>query len=114
MPAVARKDKRDSVKSPHGVGPDCIGATTYKTDEGSDNVFVNGYGVVREGDKMEEHPKPGCVNHAPTLKSFSSKVYVNGKRLGRFGDAYIEAGNHVISSGSENVSDGSPQTSAGK
>lgn len=111
MPAVARKNKTDSVKSPHGVGAECKSPATYKTDEGSSNVFVNGEGVVREGDKMEKHPKPGCANHEPVLKSFSSKVYVNGKRLGRFGDAYKEAGDHIISSGSENVFDGSPQTS---
>ena len=111
MPAVARKDGRDSVKSPHGTGDECNSPATYKTDEGSGDVFVNGYGVVREGDKMQKHPQPGCSIHAPVLKSFSSKVYVNGKRLGRLNDAYIEAGNHIINSGSENVSDGSPQTS---
>lgn len=111
MVAVARKLGVDSVRSPHGVGAECRSPATYKTDEGSSNVFVNGIGVVREDDKMQKHPQPGCSNHAPVLKSFSSKVYVNGKRLGRLGDAYIEAGNHVISSGSENVFDGSPQTS---
>lgn len=111
MPAVARKDKRDQVTSPHGTGPECESETIYHTDEGSDNVFINKIGVVREGDKMEAHPKPGCTTHTPTLKSFSAKVYVNGKRIGRIGDAYILEGVHPIKTGSSNVFDGSPQAS---
>lgn len=111
MPAVARKDKKDSVKSPHGVGDNCESEATYHTDEGSSNVFVNGKGVVRENDKMESHNKPGCVPHTPTLKTFSSKVYVNGLRMGRNGDAYVLDGSHKIITGSDNVFDGSPQAS---
>lgn len=111
MPAVARKDKEDSVESPHGTGDECKTKATYHTDAGSSDVFVNSIGVVREDDAMESHPKPGCVAHQPTLKSFSSKVYVNGKRLGRLGDAYILDGTHPIKSGSKNVFDGSAQTS---
>lgn len=111
MPAVARKAGTDSVKSPHGSGVECRSPTTYATDEGSSDVFVNGKGVVRETDKMEKHPKPGCAVHAPTLQTFSSKVYVNGLRLGRKGDAYKPEGIHEIITGSSNVFDGSPQTS---
>lgn len=111
MPAVARKDGTDSVKSPHGSGDECKSETTYHTDAGSSDVYVNNIGVVREGDVMEGHPKPGCVTHKPTLKKFSSKVYVNGKRLGRKDDVYVLDGDHPIISGSENVFDGSPQTS---
>ena len=113
MPAVARKNSVDAVQSPHGTGLCCVSPMVHSTDDGSTNVFVNGIGVVREDDEMIPHTYPGpCCNiHAPTLKKFSSKVYVNGKRMARIGDSYILAGEHVIISGSSNVFDGSPQTS---
>lgn len=112
MPAIARKNSTDTVRSPHGTGPNCESPEDDSTDEGSSDVFVNGIGVVREGDKMITHPKPGCTAHAPVLKKFSSKVYANGKRIGRVDDAYVEAGDHVIKSGSSNVFDSSPQASS--
>lgn len=112
MPAIARKDSTDSVQSPHGTGPNCVNPEVHSTNEGSNNVFVNGIGVVREGDKMISHNQPGCTTHEPVLKKFSSQVYANGKRIGRVNDAYVEAGDHVIKSGSSNVNDGSPQASA--
>lgn len=112
MPAVARKDSADSVQSPHGSGFCCVSPAVHSTDQGSDNVFVNGIGVVREDDLMIPHTYPGpcCAVHSAPLKKFSSKVYVNGKRMGRLGDVYVAAGDHVIISGSGNVFDGSPQT----
>lgn len=113
MPSVARKDSVDSVQSPHGTGICCVDPTVHSTNQGSADVFVNGIGVVREDDTMIPHTYPGpcCNMHTPTLKKFSSKVFVNGKRMGRIGDSYILDGEHVIISGSSNVFDGSPQTS---
>ena len=58
------------------------------TDEGSSRVFVEGHGVVREGDKVEAHTIPGCSTHAPVLTAFSGDIYVEGKRVGREGDTY--------------------------
>lgn len=104
MPEVARKDQIDTVASPDGEGACCAFPSTQYTDEGSDNVFVNGIGVVREGDKMIPHTSDDggcCVLHSPVLDSYSSSVFINGKRVGRKGDTY--GGDHVISSGSTTV-----------
>lgn len=116
MPAVARKSGVDEVASPDGTpGSDCEdnkkkcdAPSTQKTDEGSDNVFIMGIGVVREGDAMIPHPSPacGCGAHAPTLDIFSTRVYANGKRIGRVGDSYA---GHTISTGASTVIDGSAQ-----
>ena len=100
MPGVARKDKKDTVHSPHGIGPNCSVENIYHTDQGSDNVFVNNIGVVREGDKMEQHPNVGCDAHSPTLTKYSSNVYANNKKLGRKDDEYD---GHVITSASTTV-----------
>ena len=97
MPEVARGSGADSVATGHGCD-----ATTV-TDECSGDVFVNGIGVVREGDKTASHLVPSgkdCVSHTVPLTTFSSSVYVNGKRLGRKGDAYS---GHTITSGSADV-----------
>lgn len=117
MPNVARKAAVDTVSSPDGTpGTPCSGGficdspSTQATAAGSSDVFIEGIGVVREGDAMLAHPAPvcGCSSHAPTLSSFSSRVYANGKRIGRVGDAY---NGHVISSGATTVIDGSSQSS---
>ena len=102
MPAVARKDSKDTVASPDGSGVCCGSPSTQSTDEGSSNVFINGIGAVREADAMITHNYAGpcCNPHAPKLSSFSSTVFVNGKGIGRLGDDYSS---HVISSGSSNV-----------
>jgi len=120
MPLVARKAGNDAVASPDGNPGDpcapgkvkCDVASTQKTDVGSDDVFIMGKGVVRETDAMISHPSPacGCAAHAPTLSTFSSRVYANGLRIGRVGDAY--GGDHLISTGAPTVSDGSAQASA--
>jgi len=119
MPAIARKDETDTVDCVDGTpGSDCSpgvkrcdSPSTQATKAGSGDVIINGIGVVREGDIMKPHPAPecNCPLHAPVLTAFSSKVYANGKRIGRIGDLYTSG--HVISSGSGNVFDGSPQTS---
>ena len=97
MPEVARKDGTDTISTGHG----CDGTTV--TDQGSDNVFVNGKGVVRQGDLTAVHLVPAgdvCVPHAVPLSTFSSTVFVNSKGLGRKGDFY---NGHQLTSGSPNV-----------
>lgn len=97
MPEVARKDGQDSISTGHGCD-----ATTV-TDEGSSRVFVNGYGVVRSGDKTAVHlipSGPSCVPHTVPLSSFSPNVYADGKNIGRKGDKY---NGHTLTSGSTNV-----------
>jgi uncharacterized Zn-binding protein involved in type VI secretion len=95
---VARKSGTDTVSIPH---PTCQGST--ETDAGSSNVLINGIGAVREGDAVASHTldPPACPSHAPGLSTFSSKVLVNGKGLGRLGDTY--GCGAKISSGSDNV-----------
>jgi uncharacterized Zn-binding protein involved in type VI secretion len=100
MPAVARKDGKDSVASPDGSGDGCGFPSTQATDQGSSNVFINGIGAVRQGDAMRTHSGPGCIPHSPTLSSFSSSVFVNGRGIGRKDDVYS---GHRITSGSDDV-----------
>lgn len=84
--------------------------TTQVSNAGSSTVFVNGIGVVRNGDAMASHPDgnpctPVAINHAPTLSTFSNTVFANGKNIGRIGDKYDSDGHydHTISTGSTNV-----------
>lgn len=101
MPAVARGDHQDSVISKTGTGDNCDDPVTTSTDERSDKVFVEGTGVVREGDRVAPHNKSGCSTDTSVLTSFSSKVFVQGKRIGRIGDQYT--GDNTIISGSSRV-----------
>lgn len=73
---------------------------------GSGNVFVNGIPVSRQGDVNTGHLLPGspCPSHAAPIASGSSTVKVNGKGIGRVGDAI---------SGCTSVAAGSPNVSAG-
>jgi uncharacterized Zn-binding protein involved in type VI secretion len=84
--------------------------TTQASASGSDDVKVNGIGVVREDDTMTTHPDgepcvPAPVNHTPKLSTFSSTVFANGRRVGRIDDKYNSDGHysHTIISGSEDV-----------
>jgi len=97
MPAVARKSGTDTVSTGHGCD------TTTVTDQGSSDVNVNSIGAVRAGDLCQVHLIPAgssCVPHTVPLTSFSSTVFVNGKGIGRLGDAYS---GHTVTSGSGNV-----------
>lgn len=97
MPAVARGDGKDSVKTNHG----CDGTTV--TDQCSSDVFVNGVGVVRLGDNNRIHLRKvgdNCVPHTVALSKASGTVFANGKGIGRKGDKY---GREEITSGSANV-----------
>lgn len=116
MPEIARKAEVDTVDSPDGTPGDpcpgdvkCNSPSIQATKAGSSDVFIMGIGVVRETDKMKSHPSPacGCAAHAPTLTVCSSRVYANGLRIGRKGDAY--GGDHIIISGAPTVFDGSAQ-----
>lgn len=101
MPLVARKDgSNDEVNTTHVATGDvdtsdgsfCDKSTlNVKTDTGSENVFAEGHGVVRQDDTVENHAIGGtCSNHpsAPKLTSYSPNVYANGKKIGRKGDQY--------------------------
>jgi uncharacterized Zn-binding protein involved in type VI secretion len=97
MPAISRKGGTDTISTGHGCD-----ATTV-TNQGSDNVRVNGIGVVRIGDLQQTHlilVGISCVPHALTLSSGSSTVRANGRGIGRKGDSY---GPETLTTGSENV-----------
>jgi uncharacterized Zn-binding protein involved in type VI secretion len=64
--------------------------------ECSENVFVNGRGVVRVGDAFQPHCK-----HSRIVSKGSSSVFVNGKAVCRIGDL-LSCGDKVCE-GSENV-----------
>lgn len=85
MPGVARKD----LDSASGIAI-----------EGSQNVFCNGKGVVRIGDKVASH---GLPPHSPTppMIEGSANVFANGIGIVRAGDK--ANCNHIIT-GSSNVS----------
>ena len=85
MPAVARGDGVDSVRTNHK----CDRFTN--TDTCSSNVFVNGTGVVRLDDKTKPHKinrRSSCRTHQPSLTVASPNVFVNGKGVGRLRDNY--------------------------
>ncbi len=69
--------------------------------EGSGNVFANGRGVSRQGDKNTPHDLPGspCPGHDVPIASGSSSVFVNGVACGRVDDPTCTA----IAAGSPNV-----------
>ncbi len=101
MPALARSSGQDRVFSFTGAGRGCGSPMETVTNEGSSNVLVNGYGVVRQGDKVGVHPRAGCSLDDSILTLFSSTVFINGKGVGRIGDEYTN--DNIIISGSRNV-----------
>lgn len=101
MPAAARGDGVDSVISKTGVGDECKKPVTTATDECSSSVFIEGTGIVRQGDQVAGHNKGGCTTDTSVLTSYSSKVFVNGKGVARVGDQYT--GDNTILSGSSKV-----------
>jgi uncharacterized Zn-binding protein involved in type VI secretion len=106
MAAIATGNGGNPVLSATGSGPGCSLPMTSATLECSSNVFINGKGVVREGDKMQSHNKSGCLPEQPALSSFSSKVKVNGKGVGRVGDNYAGDGSNIIQPGQSTVNAG--------
>jgi uncharacterized Zn-binding protein involved in type VI secretion len=124
MPGIAKKGGSSTVTCTDGAkGSPCAfsrsgpvgwhwdSGTTQPTAGGSSNVFVEGVGVVREGDAMGSHPDGDpCtgspINHAPTLSTFSGNVFVNGKAVGRVGDKFDSDGHfdHTIATGATTVS----------
>lgn len=98
---IARGDGVDSVFSLTGSGTNCLSPMTTATDECSDNVFVNGTGVVRIDDQVANHPAAGCGPDTSLLTTGSFSVFVNGKGVGREGDQYTA--DNTITSGSANV-----------
>ena len=126
MPGVALKDEVSLVECSDGaIGTVCETSgppsftpikfnfdtdTVQESDAGSDNVFAEGTGVVRKDDAMKAHANGDlCVatatNHAPTVSTHSSTVFVNGKEIARIGDKYNSESSqdHEITTGATTV-----------
>ena len=125
MPEVALKDEKSSVACDDGaIGTVCAVEpgtgtpikwnfntdTTQKSDVGSSDVFAEGTGVVRKDDAMKAHANGDpcvatAVNHTPTVSTFSSTVFVNGKNIARIGDKYNSESSqdHEITTGATTV-----------
>ena len=125
MPEVALKDEVSSVACEDGaIGTVCAVEpgtgtpikwnfdtdTTQKSDAGSSDVFAESTGVVRKDDAMKSHANGDpCVasasNHAPTVSTYSSTVFANGKNIARIGDKYNSESlqDHEITTGATTV-----------
>ena len=96
MPAIAR------------IGDNCTGHGCYPPRicvGGSGNVFINGLAAHRQGDAWIAHGCSVCPPHPGTLAGCSITVSVNGKGLGRVGDAISCGldGWSTVAAGSGNV-----------
>ncbi len=104
MPALARGEGQDTINCGHGC------ESTTVTEECSSDVKVNGFGVVRQGDKCKSHTYPVgilCVPHAPAVDTdYSSTVFVNGKPAALVGTKHNQNGPHTIVTGSPDVNIG--------
>lgn len=93
MPAVARLGDSNV--------PHCSG---HNIASASSNVFVNGRGAARRGDRSTVHVKPApksCPAHTASIARGSGSVFVNGRPIARVGDSY--SGCTSIARGSSNV-----------
>lgn len=103
MPAVSRQG--DTVLSIDGTGYKCRSPMQTNVGQVNDrNVFVNGILVVVQGNLIAPHPKSGCSTDTSVLTTFSTKVRIGGKGIGRIGDSY--GGVNTITQGSPNVFSG--------
>jgi hypothetical protein len=99
MPAVSRQG--DSVLSPDGSGYKCRMPLKTNVDEvNSAKVYANSILIVVQGNKVAPHNKSGCSLDESTLSSFSSKVFIGNKGIGRIGDKYND---NVVTQGSPTV-----------
>ena len=86
MPGAARTTDGTTYHSPCGAGQCSVG---------SPDVYINGLKAFRVTDKSTPHGVPHstptgivCIPHTTPLRQGSPNVYVNGKPLGRRGDAF--------------------------
>ena len=94
MPAVCRGDSVDR---------DVVHCSLPLRDQRSDNVFVNGTGISRQGDNNTSHllPPAVCPSHAAPIATGSVTVKINTQGCGRIGDAIT--GCTSVATGSANV-----------
>lgn len=101
MPQAALGEGQSAVQSQTGAGANCASSMMTTSDEASSIVTIEGYGVVREGDRVAPHPITGCGTDLSVITTFSSKVTCEGKGVARIGDEYTS--DNTITSGSSKV-----------
>jgi len=100
MPAIACQG--DTVLSIDGTGYKCRSPMETSVGEVNDkNVKIGNKLVVVEGNQIAPHPKSGCTPDETKLTTFSTKVRIGGKGVGRIGDSY--GGVNTITQGSSTV-----------
>jgi len=110
MPLVAReRPSGDHCATHHLCDEGCT------TGGGSSNVFVQGWGVVRQGDKNDAHPAPdydlksafSCKNHTCTMdvteENSARRVYANNLLIAGKGDEYL--GHDLFGETKEDIDD---------
>lgn len=78
--------------------------SSYTIATGSENVFIDGKPVARNGDSSTVHQKPSgnkCVPHVSQIIANNSTVFVNGRPIAVVGDRLSEC--TQIVQGSETV-----------
>lgn len=95
---VARKGDKTTG---HGAYP------PRPSKQASEDVFVNGIGVVRVGDEYEPHGDgggrhAGASDYKHISEKGSETVFVNGKAIVRIGDD-VDRDGDAVAAGSENV-----------
>lgn len=102
MPAIALANGKSKVISLTGSGWGCGNPMTTKSGPGTQTtVFIEGFPPVVQGDLVGQHPSAGCSLDVSTLTTYSSKVFIGGKGVGRIGDKYNS--DNTITSGSSKV-----------
>lgn len=103
MPAIALHG--DQVLSKTGTGRNC--PNPVKTAVGecqvgiTHNVKINGRLVVVAGDPVAPHNFAGCGPDTNTLSTYSDRIKIGGRGVGRIGDKYSD--DNIITEGSSNV-----------
>jgi type I restriction-modification system DNA methylase subunit len=77
-----------------------LGFIFYKYLAEKMDIYANNILIVVQGNKVAPHNKSGCSLDESTLSSFSSKVFIGNKGIGRIGDKYND---NVITQGSPTV-----------
>ena len=93
MPAVARVGDAGAVH-----------CSSYTIATGSEDVFIDGKPVARNGDSSTVHQKPSgnkCVPHVSKIIATSGSVFINGRPVAVVGDKLSEC--TQIIQGSESV-----------
>ena len=97
MPPISRKTDLGSNHGPWVPSP---------AIEGSGDVLIDGLPVLRVGDALAPHVKPGSPPHPRKVAAGSPSIFVNGRPVARVGDAIDCGGKMQQGSGTVSCDDG--------